>query len=239
MSFDIGEKVKVVAAKGDRGFYSYGHRISNVPLGSKGRVIAHDSCDPVFSQRVHIKNNYYLFSNEELDYYKDSSEVEEGNLEELLACESLQQDAEVSFYKRTKSKIKEFFRGKRKSFDSKSFDPKFNAREEFAVWIREQFPELQTYAEEGRDYEELNARKEEVYQAAKLACKHGIRTAGSCVGSAFKYHLKLLNGIDSSPFAIRIRRLVVHIEYFSANMNNSGSRHYGTQLKIRREDEPR
>src|SRR3989344_5460960 len=36
----------------------------------------------------------------------------------------------------------------------KAFKPKFNAREEFAVWIRQEFPKLQGYTEKKQEYTE-------------------------------------------------------------------------------------
>lgn len=62
----------------------------------------------------------------------------------------------------------------------KEFKPKFNVREEFALWIREQFPRLQDYAKKKEEYKLLESRREEVYQAALGAVNHGVNSTEVC-----------------------------------------------------------
>jgi len=62
----------------------------------------------------------------------------------------------------------------------KDFRPQFNVREEFVLWIREEFPDLENYTNGRRVYHELEERKEEVYQAALGAVNHGMESTGAC-----------------------------------------------------------
>jgi len=67
---------------------------------------------------------------------------------------------------------------------NKKFEPKFNVREEFALWVREQFPELRKYARgRGNVYKELEERREEVYEAALGAVNHGVVSTETCASS--------------------------------------------------------
>jgi len=67
--------------------------------------------------------------------------------------------------------------------DDGSFDPKFNVREEFPLWIRDQFPELMMHANKKRVYEALESRKEEVFEAALGALTHGVNSTDACARS--------------------------------------------------------
>src|SRR3990167_8604834 len=67
--------------------------------------------------------------------------------------------------------------------EENGFNPKFNVREEFAVWIRQQFPKLKKHAKKGLVYPELDARAEEVYQAALGAVNHGVTSTKDCANS--------------------------------------------------------
>lgn len=71
--------------------------------------------------------------------------------------------------------------------ERKEFKPKFNVREEFALWAREQFPELKEYAKKKKAYESLEARREEVYQAALGAVNHGVSSTEACATSRLRY----------------------------------------------------
>ncbi len=70
---------------------------------------------------------------------------------------------------------------------SKEFKPVFNVREEFALWIREQFPDLKTYAKKRRVYQDLESRKEEIYQAALGAVNHGVLSTEACATAGLRY----------------------------------------------------
>ena len=110
------------------------------------------------------------------------------------------------------------------------FDPKFNVREEFAVWVREQFPDLSNYAQKGRVYQDLEDRRQEVYDAAKLACDHGLETTEACVKSEFAYLRATLKDTRHHDISYPIYQLVKFIEHVSANLRDKGTRHYGTHL---------
>jgi len=66
------------------------------------------------------------------------------------------------------------------SGDNKEFKPRFNVREEFALWIRDQFPELNIYSKRKAIYQDLETRREEVYQAALGAVNHGVTSTEAC-----------------------------------------------------------
>jgi len=63
---------------------------------------------------------------------------------------------------------------------ARTFNPKFNVREEFPVWIKEQFPEIGQYARKRKIYPELESRREEIYQAALGAVNHGVTSTNAC-----------------------------------------------------------
>ena len=60
------------------------------------------------------------------------------------------------------------------------FNPKFNVREEFTLWVREQFPELKEHTDQNLAYEEVETRREEIYQAALGAVNHGVASTEAC-----------------------------------------------------------
>ena len=66
------------------------------------------------------------------------------------------------------------------------FKPIFNVREEFVLWIREQFPKLKTYAKKKQIYEPLETRKDEVYQAALGAVNHGALSTEACASAKLR-----------------------------------------------------
>jgi len=66
---------------------------------------------------------------------------------------------------------------------NREFKPKFNVREEFAVWVREQFPELGRYSKKRSIYKALEERREEVYQAALGAVNHGANSTQDCAAN--------------------------------------------------------
>jgi len=129
--------------------------------------------------------------------------------------------------------LKKIF-GKNREQEGNLFEPKFNAREEFAIWVRQEFPELWN----GRlllRYGAVNKRKKEVYEAAKKACEHGVKTTNNCVNSRFYHTLHQLSQsfYKSSKFGNDVKRLVEWIENVAPNLNN-GELHYGTGLVVKR-----
>jgi len=66
---------------------------------------------------------------------------------------------------------------------NREFKPKINVREEFVLWIREQFPELGEYIKKGGIYKSLETREEEIYQAALGAVNHGLTSTEDCAST--------------------------------------------------------
>ena len=154
---------------------------------------------------VRIGGEDYSFLPTELAYCEEGkSKHEKKKLESLLIAEE------------PVDKIKK----------EKSFDPKFNAREEFVVWVREEFPELMY--QKGH-YEIPSKRRREVYEAAIAACRHGIETTGACVQRTFQNNFSNLMTDGCSDLEVRIYSIVSLIECVSANLGNE-NRHYGTIL---------
>jgi len=218
MNLDIGDRVRVVAAKGGKGLYSYGTSVSEVPLGSKGNLFAARNYK---YYPVTIDGKDYYFSEEEIVPCSSLSDLGEKDLGYLLSEEPSVESEEV-LPEGFVDKLKRFFGWEARRFYSK-FVPRFNSREEFAVWINENFPED----------EDILAHKNEVYSAARLACRHGIQTAEKCVRSEFEYQSRQLEQVRRYNFPIFIRNLVSLIERVSVNMSTPERRHYGTFLDRR------
>ena len=81
--------------------------------------------------------------------------------------------------------------------EKREFRPLFNAREEFAVWIREQFPQLKTYALNRESYDDLTERKKEVMKGARSAYEHALLTAHGCARTSFEVAFARLSGDKS------------------------------------------
>lgn len=67
--------------------------------------------------------------------------------------------------------------------DSASFRPKFNVREEFVLWVNRQFPNLKKHSRKKKIYQELEERREEVYQAGLGAGNHGADSTEACASA--------------------------------------------------------
>jgi len=141
--------------------------------------------------------------------------------------------------------------------DEHAFNPSFNVREEFAVWVRKEFPKIDEYQlnhedmyeeelygryiyppeqrrrmrnRKGKVYEELDARMKEVHEAAKLACAHGTKTTQECVAAQFQKlgNLVKTNYRNPEKYAGTISSLVNWIETVSGNLGKQ--KHYGTRV---------
>ena len=153
-----GTKVVVIRNLGKRkGRYYYGASLTSIPIGSKGKI------QRAFknSYRVSFNGNSFVLKPGEVAFDKRLTKREKTKGETLLEKALLEEEiVEEKDRKRIKP-----------------FEPKFNVREEFSVWIRDQFPELKKYASRKKgSYVKLERRKKEVYAAAVLACNHGIKT---------------------------------------------------------------
>jgi hypothetical protein len=106
----------------------------------------------------------------------------------------------------------------------------FNVREEFAVWLRQEFPYLEPHKPDSSSYVSLLKRREEVCEAAKAACEHGVNTTDACVRSKFEGYLENLDSsISDASFTNEISSLVNWIEHVSMDLDNHGG-HYGTRV---------
>jgi len=74
----------------------------------------------------------------------------------------------------------------REDHNRSKFNPKFNVREEFTLWVREQFPELKEHTDQNLAYEEVETRREEIYQAALGAVNHGVASTEACAKSLLR-----------------------------------------------------
>ena len=115
------------------------------------------------------------------------------------------------------------------SRDNKEFKPKFNVREEFALWIREQFPELKTHAKKKRIYQELETRREEIYQAALGAVNHGATSTEACATARLRYGWDKFEegfGINGNPKkrAKSLEAFVSSVENLSVSLG--GDKHF-------------
>lgn len=67
--------------------------------------------------------------------------------------------------------------------DDRTFNPKFNVREEFVLWAEKQFPELKKHSSHKDIYAALEERRSEVYQAALGAINHGVESTEACASA--------------------------------------------------------
>jgi len=77
------------------------------------------------------------------------------------------------------------------------FKPQFNVREEYVVWVREQFPDLKYYAKKKKVYAALTERKKEIMEGAKLAYEHALQKTDGCARNGFMVTYALLAGDKS------------------------------------------
>ena len=107
------------------------------------------------------------------------------------------------------------------------FEPKFNPKDEFPVWVRQEFPDLRNYAQKRKSYLLLIKRFGEVNEAVKLARKGVEITAG--IGrpchrkflepyfsrfSKCSWGLKMFNGKN---YAIALENLTSALEVSGTN----------------------
>lgn len=223
MTFEVGETVTLSKSLGGKGYYYYDPDIVNVPLGTKATI---ELIWPGKRVCLRLPNGDRLHAHpDELKAREERvlGEEQKKELDSLLESTSTEEMPEEAskgaFYR-----IKSFFGFKPidPEEEKRKFKPKFNVREEFAVWIDTEFPELkrQNFSMLG-NYEVLGKRKDEVYRAAKLACKHGIKTAESCVKGEFKRSLRRLNQRFQNDYEFRreLIWLINYIEYVSPNLS--------------------
>ena len=119
----------------------------------------------------------------------------------------------------------------------KKFEPKFNVREEFALWVREQFPDLRKQSKKKREYIDLESRRGEIYEAALGAVNQGVLSTEACAKSQLRYGWeKLEEGFkeDADPKgrAKSLEAFVSSLETLSTSLG--GNKHFtqkGTLLR--------
>ena len=221
MKFKVGQEVVIKRNLGERSGhrkneYYHGGDLSDVPLGTKAIVDSINDkkgLDLTLKGRNNNGRSWYVHS-DELATNKEYKATQK-KLDSLLDSVLLEN---LVVEKKSRKKIK-------------PFEPKFNVREEFAVWMIEQFPNLKEYEKLGKKYKAIEKRRDEVYKAAKLACKHGIETTNSCVSDMFFDSLNRLKTTNNLYFNESLCYLISTIECVSANLNTEEKRHYGTELK--------
>jgi len=246
MSFKVGQEVIVKKALNGAVYY-LGGSLKDVPLGSKGKVqdmLADGTMGiRLDNPRLGIQG-YWKVHLDELTLIpreeKADSVLETQLLAEVPKEPKDNQEREDNkddgntIYRTRNTFIEEFrklfFVGKSKVPKIPAFTPRFNPREEFAVWIRDQFPELEQYASKGTYYLKLVDHQYEVSRAAIEACEHGAATTRSCIKSRFNEYLKCFKR-GKGNFTNNVNGLTELIENVSANLKQkSGSWHYGTTL---------
>lgn len=252
MEYKVGQEIVVKSRKGPllwnfrRGFYDYnGTRIKDAPLGIKGIV------KEVYENDASIRLANGLtrhFINEEIELSEAerkriAAELQrQRELEEILRLQEKEAEEEA----RRAGSIEVLLTleepvSRDTVEEDRSFKPGFNPREEFALWLRKQFPDLPASqyfsnyerTEEGwkieypGSYKFPKKRREEIYRAALLACDHGVRTSNGCVQGYFK---SCLDGLDKN-FDKAVFCLLNLIENVSANLPHERV-HYGTHVKV-------
>ena len=172
MNFKQGQKVVIGRNLGqrngnDKSEYYYSGTVKEVPLGSRARI------EYTQSNKIYLRldngEGWYVHPDELQS--KESGETDTINSKDLSNLLSETVPESDSLEKKTAQK---------------EFAPKFNVREEYAIWIREQFPELKTHWARGTDYSALKKRKDEVMDGAKLAYEHALKTTTGCTRSDFR-----------------------------------------------------
>lgn len=207
---EIGDRVKVIEARGIKeGQYRYGYSVSTIPIGTTGIILGTFRDDI----RVRVDHSHsYMFSRKELTFNKElqTNDLSDEGLDSLLNAEEPVKDA---------------------SSTQEIFEPKFNIREEFAIWIREQFPKLREYAIKKEICPQVNERKEEILDGVEKAYEH-ISTSytRSCARSSFEALYKNLRGNKNSDITLNLENFVGFIESTSPNMH-AAYRHHGINLE--------
>lgn len=113
------------------------------------------------------------------------------------------------------------------------FDPKFNVREEFAIWVRKEFPELKDHSAKNTVYEMLEARKSEVYLAAQAAMLQGLGSTDACARARLEEGWKKINQYfsDRSTSADNKKQRASGLNSFvealeDLSISLGGNRHY-------------
>lgn len=232
MKYKIGQEVVIRRALGEkggnsRGEYYHGGNLRIVPLGAKGTIKTVNNSETLYLKLDNPRQGdegYWHVHPEEIGLSKEEEKQDE---QRLRRKQSVLERTLVT---------KEPIDRPRTNESSTDYDPKFNPREEFVLWMESQFPGIT------RSYvplmKKILARKQEVYAAARLACQHGIRTAESCVQETFREilsDLKHSNRVSKvsqksydKDFCRYLHDLVALSKQVSGNLVSRNHWHYGT-----------
>ena len=227
--YEVGQAVMIKQNLGSkssmrgRGDYYYGGNPSQVPLGTKAVISRIDGTDKFLlrisdsssSRREWWVHPDELMSAKEYERHEEKK-LKERNKEISQVLEAALLEEEI-IEKKGRKRLK-------------PFEPKFNPREEFAVWMQEQFPELKQRVSKNEEYNAVKRRKKEIYAAATLACNHGIETTRACVRRMFDTGLARLDSTSNLSFNKNLVYLLGVIEQVSANLGDKKDLHYGTEL---------
>jgi hypothetical protein len=215
MSFSLGDEVIVHRARGDlpgswcyrSGGFFYGDRCNDLVLGTKARIVQIRSFECIFiSYREHSGEiqTRWVHSEEIRRAPKNEQGHECAHIDDLLCDESVEQ--RVSLHS-----------------DTAQFEPTFNAREEFALWVRQHYPQ--------KNHTLIMEHQREILDAATKACVHADQETKSCVRDQFLYLYRDMKDCTYSTggFCSALYEFVNYIELVSHNLR--GELHYGTSLK--------
>ncbi|MDP3881332.1 MAG: hypothetical protein Q8Q31_00445 [Nanoarchaeota archaeon] len=204
MAFRLGEEVIIRKASAGQGNYYHGGTVKQVPLGSRGRIVEMDAPESIrlfleanpkaevnprkrnfwdkvieylgIKEKFLEKSSYWLVHPAEISPRSDPSpkpQISTSNLQLLLSNNTIEAVNDA---------------------DKSAFQPGFNVREEFAVWVRKQFPQLEDYVKRKEKYKELEERRDEVMSGARKAYDHAMQTAGGCARTGFQVSFARLIG---------------------------------------------
>ena len=252
MKFKVGQEVLVRENNGPLNWqrpteYYHGGDLRMVPLGAKaviGRIYGQDKMYVRFENRNHGRNGgWYLHPTEigvnpeQEQQAKVASFLEDILFDNTPVAEELLVTETENGYKNNQppkgliGRIKHFFGYglvQERKLLGKPFEPSFNAREEFAVWIRQEFPELWEYAVRNQEYTKLTERKDEVLEGARMAYEHAMETSNSCVRSSFECRFSQFEKCNTKNFPRDLNSMITWIEEVSANLGETT--HYGTEV---------
>ena len=207
MNFKIGQKVSIKRNLGQRNgrakeTYYHGGNLRGVPLGAKAVV------DELIDQKkLHLKFENERYGNNS-GWYVHPEELT--RTEDQIKAEEEQREKFDSLLEDVLSDEPSISEKEEPSTERKEFKPKFNAREEFAIWVRQEFPNI----------DDISERKEEVLKGARMAYDHAMRTIdGGCIQISFKDRYNSLN-YNNEDLAYNLNNFVKLIEKVSSNLRS-------------------
>jgi len=203
---------------GEKGFY-YGGTISKVPLDSRATIERYDRGGNYYTITalggrwiVHPDEIELIDPEKEMRKLEERKEFRAREIERLL----LQDESVDRIDDKWMGLLKEEAPMDKISESKGKFDPKFNAKDEFIVWVREQFPDLGSHAKSGTEYPELKARVDEVKKAVEVTWKYITSNHRYCHRAYFKKSLEKLNSSFkfeiSEQYTIHLENLVRRLE---------------------------